>query len=439
MESVGPLLVKRGLLSEGRLREALKLRESTGLPIQDVLVEHGFLKEDELVRVYRRDMMFPEIMRHDLENITPEIRDLVPAEMAIDFRIIPVRLDLHGHLVLAMANPADNHAADELVSRTRLYVVRCVAAKSLIHEFLDKLYGDNAEEIVLLTKVIRPRPTLRPDIDNKTMDTDDERDEDREFGKDPVEASKNVISLTKIKKSRSLPANDWKDHSDFETQEKFAVSEGKGSKKKASERKPKKKTTFSKTPTLTGIPPVTVKPGPIKTRKTSKAPAFPFGPKRSAGFESAVGALEQVSSKNEVGKILCDYMNLFCKGVVFFVIRRGFLSGREMRGSLNPKTSIQQLHLPLNEVSTLKETVDSRVPYRGNPGNQGSDRLLQGALGYTPGIIVVFPINLRNKVVALLYGDRLSPEFDSLELNELLIYAERAYERLLLAKKQSKS
>src|SRR5205807_1603651 len=64
-----------------------------------------------------------------------------PADMAIELRAIPVSLDGENNLTVAMSDPSDRHAVDEITFFTGAYVVRAVATQMQIAWCLAHYYG----------------------------------------------------------------------------------------------------------------------------------------------------------------------------------------------------------------------------------------------------------------------------------------------------------
>src|SRR5207302_9463275 len=65
----------------------------------------------------------------------------LPADMAIELRAVPVSLDNENNLTVAMSDPSDRHAVDEIAFFTGTYVVRAVATQMQIAWCLAHYYG----------------------------------------------------------------------------------------------------------------------------------------------------------------------------------------------------------------------------------------------------------------------------------------------------------
>jgi len=317
-----------------------------------------------------------------------------------------------------------------------------------------------SEEVVLLTKIVSPAAKIRPQLD-VPLTVDGVDGESIYKLEDMNDEEGEIINLTKVKQKTPLESMKESEFASKSAQssggtlaglpfreeiKRKSGSEGEEQRGWTAPKKEKsKEAKFSKTPTLLGIPAISLQPGPTTEKKNTKegwsAPKAHHDKKAktddSAGFESAIQILEKTNSRDEVGGILCDFLSRFCRGAAFFVLKDGFLQIREVRGARGDKKRIQKLRVPMSSRSRMEETVDSRLPYRGSPGSEKNDIQFHKTFGYMPQKVVMFPVTIRERVIALLYGDQMGPRFKSKEVSELLIHAERAYERLLLSRKKS--
>jgi hypothetical protein len=106
---LGQLLVRAGALDMGSLAKALVEHERSGRPLGMTLVELGFVSEQVLVSTLGHQLGIP-IARIAGWPLSPELRELVPAEIAEKHRCLPLALKDEGtrqSLYLAMADPSD--------------------------------------------------------------------------------------------------------------------------------------------------------------------------------------------------------------------------------------------------------------------------------------------------------------------------------------------
>lgn len=136
---IGELLIREGLITPAELEEALKTQVIFGGRLGTNLIEMGLLEEDDIARVLSRKLKVPFAGPEELLNIPPKILALVPRELAERHKVIPLRLE-NRRLTLAMANPADLQAADEIAFRTGFVVRPVVAPEVRLIQALENYY-----------------------------------------------------------------------------------------------------------------------------------------------------------------------------------------------------------------------------------------------------------------------------------------------------------
>ncbi|HET6480668.1 MAG TPA: hypothetical protein VFG35_11610, partial [Actinoplanes sp.] len=140
-EDAGALLVRSGLIANDQLRIARQAQAGRGGTIGEHLVLAGFIDDDALAEFYRSRLMVPQVKPEQLANIPDWLIAKIPADMAAEFRCVPVACEPDRHLTLAMADPSTTHAVDEISFFTGHYVVRAVATQRQIAWCLASYYG----------------------------------------------------------------------------------------------------------------------------------------------------------------------------------------------------------------------------------------------------------------------------------------------------------
>src|SRR5437764_946846 len=140
-ETSGSLLLRAGVLRADQIAAAHQLRAREGGSFGECLVRTGAISEDKLVEFYHRRLMIPRLAEGKLDHIPVRVIALVSADMAAEFRVIPVEIDGEGTITLAMADPSDNHAVDEVAFFADRFVVRAVASESSVRRAIERYYG----------------------------------------------------------------------------------------------------------------------------------------------------------------------------------------------------------------------------------------------------------------------------------------------------------
>src|SRR5436190_10241777 len=140
-DDAGALLVRSGLVPSSALDEARARMQDAGGTIGEQLVESGVITDDDLTDFYRSRLLVPQVNPNTLARLPIKVIAAIPSDMAIELRAIPVALDAENNLTVAMSDPSDRHAVDEIAFFTGAYVVRAVATQMQIAWCLAHYYG----------------------------------------------------------------------------------------------------------------------------------------------------------------------------------------------------------------------------------------------------------------------------------------------------------
>ena len=140
-DDAGALLVRSGLVTANALDDARARVASIGGTLGEQLVTTGAIADDALTDFYRARLLVPQVNPNTLARLTPNVVAAIPGEMAIELRAIPVSLDGNHTLTIAMSDPSDRHAVDEIAFFTGAYIVRAIATQMQIAWCLAHYYG----------------------------------------------------------------------------------------------------------------------------------------------------------------------------------------------------------------------------------------------------------------------------------------------------------
>jgi type IV pilus assembly protein PilB len=136
---LGEMLVKAGLLTPQKLNEALEYQKTNGGKLGLNLVKLGFVKEDDLTRVLSSQYGVPSIHLPKVE-IDDTVVKLIPSEVAQKYLIMPVQRT-GSTLTIAMVDPTNVFAMDDIKFMTGYNVEPVVASEVSIKEAIDRYYG----------------------------------------------------------------------------------------------------------------------------------------------------------------------------------------------------------------------------------------------------------------------------------------------------------
>jgi hypothetical protein len=136
---LGELLLQENLITPEQLDEALKNQTLFGIKLGSSLVELGFITDEQLCRLLSSKLGVPAATSRALASVSAEVLAQVPAELAGKYRVVPIRLD-GKKLALAMADPTDFKATDDVAFVTGYIVLPHIAPDISITSALSKYY-----------------------------------------------------------------------------------------------------------------------------------------------------------------------------------------------------------------------------------------------------------------------------------------------------------
>ena len=133
------MLLEAGLITREQFEEALLNRVVYGGKIGTSLIELGFVTEENLARFLSKKLAVPYVSPEQLLTIPPEVISLIPQELALKYRVIPISLEKR-RINLVMADPADLKAIDDIGFITGFIVKPLVAPEVRLVQALGKYY-----------------------------------------------------------------------------------------------------------------------------------------------------------------------------------------------------------------------------------------------------------------------------------------------------------
>ena len=127
---LGDLLVAEGLVTEAQLRQALGDQKGKADKLGSVLVRQGSITEEQLIGFLSRQYGIPSITLANLD-IDAETLRLVPPHIAKKYEVLPVKR-IGGTLTLAMSDPTNVFALDDIAFMTNLQILPVVAPQAAI-------------------------------------------------------------------------------------------------------------------------------------------------------------------------------------------------------------------------------------------------------------------------------------------------------------------
>ncbi len=143
-QRLGDLLVKEKVINPEQLEQATKLQKETKCRLASALVKLGFLSDEDVTNFLSRQYGVPAINLSYFE-IDPAVVKLIPFETAKRYQILPLSR-VGASLTIAMVDPTNVFAMDDIKFMTGFNIEPVVASESSIVEGIDKAYGTSKEE-----------------------------------------------------------------------------------------------------------------------------------------------------------------------------------------------------------------------------------------------------------------------------------------------------
>jgi len=140
---LGALLIDEGLLTDAQLDAALTEQSRSGKPLGRLLIEQGTISETELVRTLARQVGLEFVDLADW-TIDGSVASLVSESLARRYQAIPIGWE-DGKLVVAMADPSNVFAVDDIRALAGAEVRSVVATASQILETIEHIYRVDGE------------------------------------------------------------------------------------------------------------------------------------------------------------------------------------------------------------------------------------------------------------------------------------------------------
>lgn len=145
------ILRKKGLISEKDMDRILKTQKDTVKDLQKIIIELGILKKDEMMIALANEIGVKYVNLNEI-TIDPVIVVLIPEEMARRHQLIAIDKG-ENKLTVAMANPLDVFAYDEIKIRLGYNLEAVLSYGEDINKALDEVFGVTDEWDQVIDKV----------------------------------------------------------------------------------------------------------------------------------------------------------------------------------------------------------------------------------------------------------------------------------------------
>ncbi|NOX98078.1 MAG: Flp pilus assembly complex ATPase component [Nitrospirae bacterium] len=148
------ILVEGKLLTKEELGQALAIQRQEGHRLSHILVEKGYVREDDLIACLGKELGIPPINLTRYQ-VDPKVVNIVPESMARYYHLFPVSC-LGRFLTAAMADPLNVFAIDDIKMITGYKIEPVISTERDIKDALDRYYGSKTSMDKIFEEVEDP-------------------------------------------------------------------------------------------------------------------------------------------------------------------------------------------------------------------------------------------------------------------------------------------
>lgn len=145
-ERLSEILIKKGIINEAKLNEALKIQKDKGGTLGDILVSQGVVEQKELMAVLSQELGIPPISLSKYK-IDAEITNTIPKKIAVCYQIMPVSR-IGNVLSVAMADPLNVFAMDDLKQITGMEINPILTSHDDVKAAIEQYYGSTVTSTI---------------------------------------------------------------------------------------------------------------------------------------------------------------------------------------------------------------------------------------------------------------------------------------------------
>ena len=137
---LGDLLVGSGAITRKQLEDALDRQKESGKRLGTILVESGAVTEKQVIEALMTQLGLDYVDLNSAE-ISPDMAQLLPKNLARKYQVVPVRAT-RTELYLAMADPLNFMAIEEVAAATHRQVIPMIASGAAVERAVQNLYSN---------------------------------------------------------------------------------------------------------------------------------------------------------------------------------------------------------------------------------------------------------------------------------------------------------
>ncbi len=389
-DKLGELLIKRNLLNQAQLEEALQAQVIFGGKLGTILIEMGLITEHALAEMLTLLLGVPCVKPGELQKIPENVINLISQDLAEKHQVIPVSVS-GKKLTLAMSDPHHLKVIDELSFRTGFIIVPVLALEVRMVFALEKYYN-----IKRTMRYIAPPKQVRDELNQLPS---------AQAPKAAVKAPKTAVKAPEVEEDLGIPGSEHIFHK--QKMKKAAVPED-------------------------------VEEVIEVVEELSNEDLIEELEDEEITLATTAQALVNIADRNDVADAVIQYLGANYKRAALFMVVAGQVTGWRSVRDGQPIPGFDQFQLPISEPSVLKTAVESNSYVLGPVPPTGANLALTTFLGQpAPKSALLLPMSMLGRVVGLIYVDDPSADLSEavIELRQVASKALMAFEILILQNK----
>jgi general secretion pathway protein E len=148
---LGEIMVAQGAISREKLDEALAAQKERGERLGEILISLKACSEEQVLKALAAQLELPYQMRLGADEVSQDVINLVPINFAKQARLMPLRMDGDGGVIVAMADPLDTGAVDSVRQLLAASVSPILVPTQAILDCINSVYDrakNEAEQLV---------------------------------------------------------------------------------------------------------------------------------------------------------------------------------------------------------------------------------------------------------------------------------------------------
>ena len=144
VQRLGEILIEKGVLSLTELHSALEICHRSGGRLGTQLLEFGYVEESVLLGALAMQLSVPSVAKVKLLHSSLEVRKMLPSSVGRRLQAVPFE-NIKGGIKVAMTNPNDRAALDEISTQLKRKILPHVATEAAVLAALGGAENDDAD------------------------------------------------------------------------------------------------------------------------------------------------------------------------------------------------------------------------------------------------------------------------------------------------------